>query len=456
MRTFIGSRRALFFVLLLVTSATEVFAAASQTAETTVPVLTLEEAVNLAVAHNRTVQIATLDVTKFKEELAQTKTKRLPMFSTYFFFSQLLAPISFNFQRGAFGNNYPGIGPIPASNTNITTPSRPTFYAFLQAAQPLTQLYKVHLGLREQQLSIDLSKQKLRGTRQETVADVRQAYYAILQSESAIETTEVSLKQYKELDRVVMERISQQAVLKSDSLQVKAQLAQQEYKIVQLKDTLQDQKEYLNDLLGRDLNIDFHTEQVPPLKDEETDMKVAQQTALAQRPELKQAEINVQQADYDRRLAKAAYIPDVSAALTYISPFNVDTVPKNIAAAGLQFNWEPFDWGRRKHAIGEKAITLEESKVQLQEVQSKVMLDVNSHFRKLEESRTLLQVAKAAQEASVEKLREVTTQYGQQAVLLRDVLQQQSAVASANDDYEKALLSFWSAKADFQKALGEE
>jgi outer membrane protein len=85
-----------------------------------------------------------------------------------------------------------------------------------------------------------------------------------------------------------------------------------------------------------------------------------------------------------------------------------------------------------------------------------VMLDVNSHFRKLEESRTLLQVAKAAQEASVEKLREVTTQYGQQAVLLRDVLQQQSAVASANDDYEKALLSFWSAKADFQKALGEE
>jgi outer membrane protein TolC len=40
--------------------------------------------------------------------------------------------------------------------------------------------------------------------------------------------------------------------------------------------------------------------------------------------------------------------------------------------------------------------------------------------------------------------------------LERDVLQQQSAVASANNEYEQALLSFWTAKANFEKALGEE
>jgi multidrug efflux pump subunit AcrB len=104
----------------------------------------------------------------------------------------------------------------------------------------------------------------------------------VLQSENALESTEVSLKQYKELDRVVMARISQEAVLKSDGLQVKAQLAQQEYKIVQLKDGLQDQKEYLNSLLGRDLNVDFRVEQVPPISAEETDMKAAQQIDYSQ------------------------------------------------------------------------------------------------------------------------------------------------------------------------------
>jgi len=41
-------------------------------------------------------------------------------------------------------------------------------------------------------------------------------------------------------------------------------------------------------------------------------------------------------------------------------------------------------------------------------------------------------------------------------VLLRDVLEQEAAVANANHVYEESLLLFWSAKANFEKALGEE
>jgi len=65
-------------------------------------------------------------------------------------------------------------------------------------------------------------------------------------------------------------------------------------------------------------------------------------------------------------------------------------------------------------------------------------------------------VAQAKQEASREKLREVTLQYEQTTALLRDVLQQQSAVESANSEYNSAVEEFWSAKANFQKATGEE
>ena len=42
------------------------------------------------------------------------------------------------------------------------------------------------------------------------------------------------------------------------------------------------------------------------------------------------------------------------------------------------------------------------------------------------------------------------------AVILKDVLQAQMSLADANDEYQKALLSFWTAKADFEKALGED
>ncbi len=56
----------------------------------------------------------------------------------------------------------------------------------------------------------------------------------------------------------------------------------------------------------------------------------------------------------------------------------------------------------------------------------------------------------------MEKLREVTEKFQQKTVLLRDVLQQQSAVEGSNADYNEAMAKFWTAKANFQKAIGEE
>ena len=85
-----------------------------------------------------------------------------------------------------------------------------------------------------------------------------------------------------------------------------------------------------------------------------------------------------------------------------------------------------------------------------------MLLDVDSNFRKLAESRALLAVAEAARAAANEKLREVNDKFRQSAVLLRDVLDQEAAVATANNEYEESLLAFWSAKANFDKALGEE
>jgi outer membrane protein TolC len=285
---------------------------------------------------------------------------------------------------------------------------------------------------------------------------VKQAYYSILQSQSALQAAQASVKQYEELDRVMSEKLSQEAALKSDSMEVKAKLAQERYNVLQLTDQLQSRREQLNDLLGRDLATAFRTEDVPAMAAEESDLRAAQQTALSKRPEIRQAEINVQQADYDRRLAKAQYIPDVAVAVHYTSPFNVEFVPKNIVAAGFELNWEPFDWGRRKDEINQKKIVLDQSQLQLKDVQSKVLLDVDNRFRTLQETRVLLTVAKTAADAATEKLREMTQKFGQQSVLLRDVLQQQAAVASANSNYEQALLSFWTSKAEFEKAVGED
>jgi outer membrane protein TolC len=418
------------------------------------PLLTLDEAIQIAIANNRSLKIASLDVDKSKWQVAAAKTHRLPTMNAYLLGVADLTSPTFSFKQGTFG--YIGKIPIPTENTNIPLSQGPTGYALAQVAQPLSQLYKIHLFIREQQLSSDLASQEYRGKRQSVVSDVKEAYYAVLQTESALDAAKTTVTEYQETDRVALEYISQEAVLKSESLEVKAKLAQSQHEVVVLEDNLETQKEHLNDLLGRDLETDFRTEPVPPVSPEETNLKLAQQTALSQRPEIKEAEINVQRADYDRKLAKAQYIPDVAATFQYFTPINTQILPQNIASAGGELNWEVFEWGRRKDEVNQKKVTLDQSRYQLKEAQSKVVLDVNNRFRKLEESRSLLAVAQAARDAADEKLREVNDKFKQKAVLLRDVLQQQAAVANADHDYEQALLSFWSAKAEFEKALGEE
>jgi len=426
----------------------------AQDTATSAPVLPLDQAVQIAIANNRNLKIAGLDVDKSKWQIASAKTERLPMTKTYLFASGDLTSPTFTFPAGIFG---PVNGtPVPATNRSISLSSGITGNAYVQVAQPLSQLYKIHLFIREQQLSSDLSSQQYRGKRQSLVADVKQAYYAVLQTESALDVAQASVKQYEETDRVATNYLTQEAVLKSETLDVKAKLAQSRYQVMQLTDTLQTQKEHLNDLLGRDIAADFRTEQVPALAWTELDLKAAQQLALEQRPEIQQAEINIKRADYDRKLAQAQYIPDVGAALHYLTPINTSILPTNILSAGVELSWDPWDWGKRRDDVKQKQITIEQAQFQLKDTQSKVLLDVNSKFRKLNESRVLLQVAQAARDAANEKLKEVSDKFKQEAVLLRDVLQQQSTVASADHDYEDALLSFWTAKADFEKALGEE
>jgi outer membrane protein len=428
--------------------------ALAQQAPSDVSELSLTDAIQIALSNNRPVQIAKLDVTKSQWQVAETRTKRLPAFSTDLLSTVDLTSPTFTFKEGTFGtyNNQPN----PEKDTKIKLSNGVTGYALASMAQPLTQLYQVHLAIREQELSTDLASQKYQEKRQSLVADVKQAYYAVLQTESSLDAQAALVKEYQETDRVSTQYLAQKSILKSQSLDVKLQLAQAQNQMVTFQDDLEIQKEHLNDLLARDLDTAFRTQPVPPATPEEMDQKQAREAALRQRPEIKEAQIQVDQAGYDRRLAKSQYYPAIGGAVRYFTPINTQVLPQNILSAGFEMTWDPFEWGARKDVVEQKTVVVQQSKYQLDQTRSQVLMDVDNTFRKLRESRSLLVIAQAQREAASEKLREVNNQYAQSAVLLRDVLKQEAAVASADHDYEASLLSFWNAKAAFEKALGEE
>jgi outer membrane protein len=418
-------------------------------------VLTLNDAVALAVKENRNVQISALDVAKAGEATEATKTARLPQFNAYILGGESLTPIDFTIPRGALGV-YPPTGPIPAQNATISTPQNFNALIYASAAQPVTQQRKIGLAIRESRVGEEMAEEGLRQKKQDTAHQVKEAYYQIVQTQTQISSAQESLKYLTELAALTERNLAEQTVLKSDSLSVKAKLSNQRYQLLVLQDTLASQKEALNRLLGRDLATDFSVEEQPMPSAEELDLAAARREAAEKRSEIREARLQTKKTELDIRREHAEYLPDISVQLSYISLPNISFAPKNILSAGFLLQWQPFDWGQKKHKIEELKSASKQAVLSAQDAEQQVLLDVNQKFRKLMETRALLDTQAAVQETEREKLRVMMNQYQQKAALLADLLQQQALVAQADNQYQQALAGFWTAKAGFDHAVGRD
>jgi outer membrane protein TolC len=92
----------------------------------------------------------------------------------------------------------------------------------------------------------------------------------------------------------------------------------------------------------------------------------------------------------------------------------------------------------------------------VKEAENQILIDVGNRLRKLMEARQMLAVTQLAQEAAAENLRVQTDRYKQDSALLKDVLQMQATLAEATSHQRQALLAFWTARADFERSLGED
>jgi outer membrane protein TolC len=440
------------FVLLLGLTALPVVRAQTADADSA-PLLTLDDAVRIATGNNRDVRISELNVTKARETVAQTKTNYFPKLDTNVLAGVPLQPLKFTVPAGSFGT-YPSGGPNPATNSNITSPVR--FGAFINAsaAQPLTQLYKVKLAVQQARVGTDIAQEDVRGQKQEITRQVKDAYYQLAQSQAQIESAKATVQALMALSTLTEQRLSAQTVLASDSLSVKAKLKQQRYQLLTLQDSFEVQKQSLNHLLGRELRTQFTVEMQPVADIAESDLEIARKLALEQRPELREARLQTKSAQLDVRRERAEYIPDVSLAVNYLSFQNVNFLPQNAGSVGFSLKWQPFDWGYKKHRIAELRATSQQKSITEQDAEQRVLLDVEDRFRKLDEARMLLDAQSDAREAEQAKLREVTDRYTQKSTLLPDLLQEQSLLSQADAQYKQALAGYWTARAEFEKAIG--
>ena len=423
--------------------------------DTDAPLLTVDDAVSLALSNNRLVKNVVLEAQKYDFRVDTARSKRRPQFQFSALSGELLHSFDFTFPRGAFGT-YPNTGPIPGTEANVRTPVRVTTFLTGSIDQPLTQLHKIGLGIHATELGREIAKEDVRAERQKIAAEVRSAYVELVATQAGVDAAREAVKTLEEAQRVTIQYVTQKAVLRADALEVDARLTKAQYELSTAEDGLATQREHLNQLLGRDLTTRFRVDPTPEADAGGLTLEAARKQASQNRPEIRQAHLKEKQAEYDRRLAKAEYIPDLSISLRYLGFNNVQVLPANVATVGFLLTWEPFDWGRRRNQVLEKTKTVEQARNGAQEAESQIAVEVGLRHRKWREAVLLLKASRTAQEAAAEQFRLAGNKYKEQAVLLKDVLQAQAQSSETTFQYQQALSSYWTALAELRKAMGED
>jgi outer membrane protein len=335
--------RLFFTAVLLLLTAARVFG--QETQKDSPDVLTLTAAITEAQQNNRLIKISIQGVLFANDAILAAKTQRYPQFNVQLIGSGLLQTINVNIPKGTFGSV--DNTPVPTQNSVISTSPKFSALAFIQAYQPLTQLYSAHLNIQLLKVGKQLSQEQLRQQRQQITNSVKEAYYGLLQSQSALQAAQENVKALQETDRTTEQYVQEKTALPYQGTGVKAQLAQAELQVITLQDTLETQKENLNELMGRDIRTEFRLSGVPDALPEEQDLELARKTALTNRTEIRQAQFKIDQAVYGRRLQKAQYIPDVGIQYLFFSPFTIQGFPTNVNTLGISFTWNLYDWGYR-------------------------------------------------------------------------------------------------------------
>jgi outer membrane protein len=422
----------------------------------TAQVTTLHDAIRAAEAANRTIKVAELDRDKAAREVSIAKTHRFPILSVTALGSQPLTQLGITLERGSLGV-YPHDGPIPGQTTTLESPLQFGFIGYASVAQPLTQQFKIGLGVDLAGVGVEAANEQLRAKRQAITNEVRHLYYGIAQAESARRTLQETVDFLKQLERETKQQVLQRVALQADELRVRAQLVQAEYELLKMDDPIASQKEQLNRLMARPIDTSLEIDASSIVEADRLSLADGYAEALAARPEMRLAHVQQRKVELERRMAAAERIPDISLSAFALRTVNYSSVlPNSISSVGLQATWDVFDWGKKRQEIQKKRDAEEQARLETQDTEAKIKADVAHQYRRILEARKEVELAGALQAANTESLRITRNRYMQREAVLSDVVKTQSSVTEANHRYTQALMDLANAQADFEKALGRD
>ncbi len=392
--------------------------------------LSLQAAVRLALTGNKSIEASGAAQTAAESRIVEARAGKLPKVeftgtvtrsdNPVFVFSSLLTQHQFG-----------------AQNFQIDSLNRPDFLNNFQsqitADQPLYDAGQTRRAIRSATLLSQLTGEDGRRSRMDVIAGVTRSYYDALLSAEQLKSTEQALRSAQaDLDRAEAVRTAGMST-DADVLSIRVHLAAVHEQQIRRQADLDVARAVLNDALGLPLDTPHTlTTTLSAMNLPSGLLAASEQSALAERPEVREAKLAISMAENQQASVRAAFLPQVNLHAAFESDsqrFYSRTGDNWLVSIGLR--WNLFNGNADKARIDESAAALHKSQAEQQRADSAVRLQVRRAWADLRAAQQRIDVAGAAVAEAEESLRITRNRYESGLNNVTDLLRTETAVLDA-------------------------
>ncbi len=321
--------------------------------------------------------------------------------------------------------------------------------------QPLTPLWGIYQAYRLSELQVDAARVAVERQRSQLAFQVRQAGLGWLQAQAglraldrAIETVTAHVERARHyLDAGLIER--------NDLLQAEVRLADLRGQRLEARQGLQLASASLAMLLALPAaaEVRIAAPALPREPQRPGPLAELQAAAAGARPELRELDLRIAQAERGVRAAWQGYIPQVSLLGQY--QHNEGSIMKPPTwTGGVVVDFKVWEWGATYYAVEQRQAQLARARAGREELRRAIALEVRRAWLKIELTAERMRIAEASLEQAREQVRLEQERYAAQQATSTDVLDAQSRLTRALVTADNAAFRHRMALAALDLAVG--
>lgn len=271
---------------------------------------------------------------------------------------------------------------------------------FLQYSQPLFSYNETKQNLEELELDYERSDIQYRLQKLNTEVQVTRNYYNLYASQMALQISREELENQKKNYEVVQNKVDADLLALEELYQAEVNLASARSQVYTREVQLQNAKDNFKQMIGMDLDENFRVELSIKLDSVDINMDKAIQNALNSRLEIRNREIELQNAKF--RLIETSdqnkFKGNVSVSLGIQGVdkqlANMYDVPTTSPSVSLSFNVPIWDWGAREARIKAARLNVESTEIDLNQESKSINLGIRQTIRNLRNYRNQIEIAR--------------------------------------------------------------